>query len=83
MSRKSVVAGILLSLVVPIIMYFTIEVITYVSNAQGPSEDFQYRDSSFVMIHIDQVLYPFFAVITFTIYAVIVLVARYVFRKTL
>ncbi len=81
MSRKSVVAGILLSLVIPMIMYFAIKVITYFGNAQEPLEDFQYHDSAFVVIHIDQFLYPFFAVIIFTIYAVFYLVARYVNRK--
>ncbi|MDQ0887959.1 heme/copper-type cytochrome/quinol oxidase subunit 1 [Paenibacillus sp. V4I9] len=83
MSRKSVVAGILLSLSVPMIVFFAVVAITNLGNVQGPPEDFQYHDSYFVVIHIDPYVYPILAVTTFTVYAAIFWVVRYVKRKNL
>lgn len=79
MSKKSVVAGILLSMSVPMVVFFTIVAITNL----GKPEDFQYHDSYFVVIHIDPYVYPVLAVITFTVYAAIFWVVRYVKRKNL
>lgn len=81
MSRKSVVAGILLSLAVPMIVYLAIVGISNIGYVLGPPEDFQYHDSYFVVIHIDPYLYPVLALITFMIYAAIFSVVRYVKRK--
>lgn len=57
------VAGILLSLSVPMIVFFAIVAITNLGNVQEPPEDFQYHDSYFVVIHIDPYVYPVVAVI--------------------
>lgn len=76
------VAGILLSLSVPMIVFFAIVVIMNLGNLQEPQEDFQYHDSYFVVIHIDPYVYPVLAVITFTVYAAIFWVVRYVKRKS-
>ncbi|MGO4271607.1 hypothetical protein AB4Z22_17465, partial [Paenibacillus sp. TAF58] len=72
MSRKVVVTGILLSLSVPMIVYFAIVAIFNLGNVQGPSEDFQYHDSYFIVIHIDPYVYPVLALISFTVYAAII-----------
>ncbi|NRF95714.1 hypothetical protein HQN89_33335 [Paenibacillus frigoriresistens] len=81
MSRKSVVAGIFLSLAVPMIVFFAVVGIANIDDVLGPPEDFQYHDSYFVVVHIDPYVYPVLAVITFTVYAAILSVVRYVKRK--
>ncbi|CAN7399756.1 hypothetical protein LJR153_002532 [Paenibacillus sp. LjRoot153] len=81
MSRKSVVAGILVSLFVPVMAYFAIVVSIHLSSLQESPEDFQYHDSYFTVMHIDPYLFPVIAVTTFTIYAAISRVVRYVKRK--
>ena len=58
------VAGIILSLSVPMIVYFAIVAITNFGNVHGPQEDFQYHDSYFVVIHLDPYAYPVLVVIT-------------------
>lgn len=77
------VAGIILSLSVPMIVYFAIVAITNFGNVHGPQEDFQYHDSYFVVIHLDPYAYPVLVVITFTVYAVFFWVVRYVKGKNL
>ncbi|MBD0384822.1 hypothetical protein [Paenibacillus sedimenti] len=79
MNRKSVVAGILLSLAVPMIVYFAI--VSIPNDVLKPPEDFQYHDSYFFVIHIDPYVYPVLSVITFTVYVVLFSVVRYVKRK--
>ena len=77
MNKKGVVAGILLSLAVPVIVYFAM---VGIPNVMSPPEDFQYHDSYFVVIHIDPYVFPLLAVITFTVYAVIFAAVRYAKR---
>lgn len=75
------VAGILVSLIVPLLAYFAMVASVNLSSLQEPQEDFQYHDSSFTVVHIDPFMFPVIAVITFIMYAAISRVVRYVRRK--
>jgi hypothetical protein len=81
MSRKSVVTGIFVSLFVPMLAYFAMVASVHFGSLQENTEDFQYHDSYFTMMHIDPVMFPVIAVITFTTYAVISWVVRYIRRN--
>lgn len=75
------VAGILVSLIVPLLAYFAMGASVNLSSLREPQEDFQYHDSYFTVLHIDPVMFPVIAVITFIMYAAISRVVRYVRRK--
>lgn len=75
------VAGILVSLFVPILVYFAMVASVDLISWPEPPEDFQYHDSYFTVMHIDPVMFTVIAVITFIIYAAISLAVRYVRRK--
>ncbi|OAS15059.1 hypothetical protein [Paenibacillus oryzisoli] len=77
MSRKNLVAGILVSLIVPIVVYLALAASIHLIRLQEPSDDFQYHDSYFTVMHIDPYLFPLLAVITFTIYGAISWFVRY------
>ncbi|MUT68585.1 hypothetical protein [Paenibacillus sp. NEAU-GSW1] len=86
MSKKSILLGILISLLLPAIYYAAVimgvlNLSTVMELFRPAPDEFQYGDSYFVVAHFNPVEFLLLAALIFVIYMIVLSVIRYVKRK--